>query len=941
VKSPLPAAGKGLDGREEERRKKTAVREAALRAEAERRSAKAAREAAQRAEAEGRQERERERKRTERKFEPIRVGRRNEEAQQQASEVGGAARERGGRPTGDKVLEFRDDKGEERATIGGGADFDGGGTAEKAEPSSNDKSFWKASTATTTTTSSSSAKSATTTTTTTTTTAAAAAAAAAGRAKADTNEWTAPLQTLKYETRADGVGSLTVNDSVLAATTWGLKSRGYDLGSFVGSLANERGMKAYEVGSEFSASAAREGSPVQSARERELFEETLRGVKVPWKSGAQERLFGLRHAEQLRGEMKRGNPPMNEGATKAFYELMVKEEGRGYLLVVNDETARNIPRMKISPIFMLEQGEKYRMVKDYSQRSTRELHERSINENTNRSDDPEPTFGGTQLRILRKAFQMRREWPGKYIVAIKNDEEAAFMRVHMHLDHCAPFSFRIGTDLIGIPLRLGMGWNRSPAIQSCVASTIARLVSKTGANEVTETDLNFAVGYEPKTTDTRTIVEVPTDETTQPDPMNPFDPWGGMPVEDYIDDLWGMTFTEPASLMRMYAAALNVGVHRIFRRQAEGERAYRPEVISQKKLAQEGWFDTVRTSLGIEVDLTRAEVSVPPKKAKDLLQLLSSFGGETGSFDDMESLVGKLNHAALGVWAGPYFLRRLYDALQGLGIEGPGANRIRLDEAVMEELDFWRGALQEQVPVPLSSFVHRKATWRGASDACGTGMGGYWRIEGKYGVRDYCWSVPFSKELSSQFISASTLDGTFTVNTAELLAVVLNFEVLVAVLSAEGREADIAGSCPLSMCDNMSSCAWLEKKSSRGEKESLLMREFGEFVRLWKLNPVTHWCKGEDNTFADFMSRYMRNGGIKFGGVHSPEEACAWVRKNIANTNPIPFVFSEQVISNVRLSQRLKLLGAPFSRTRATPTSGMKLAIENGAGGANIVRRST
>lgn len=97
-------------------------------------------------------------------------------------------------------------------------------------------------------------------------------------------------------------------------------------------------------------------------------------------------------------------------------------------------------------------------------------------------------------------------------------------------------------------------------------------------------------------------------------------------------------------------------------------------------------------------------------------------------------------------------------------------------------------------------------------------------------------------------------------------------------------------------------------------------------MRQWKLNPVTPSVKGESNAFADFTSRYMRDGGSRNSeGVASIHEACAWIRENTAGSNPIPFLFTPQVALSVRLPAMLQ--------------SGMRVALASGVGGTAIVRQ--
>jgi len=749
----------------------------------------------------------------------------------------------------------------------------------------------------------------------------------------------APLQALRVEADGPNIGQLSIDWEVVGDIEKGLNEHG-GLGGYLQHLATKERRSAYRIGSEFAPNAAAEGWSVQSPREREMFKEVLEGVRIPWAAGAKRKLFGRDHKQRLQREMARQTPARTAEAELAFSKAVVNDMRRGYLLVVSDECAKGIKNMKVSPTFMVEQKDKFRRINDYTEKRHGRADPHSINSNTNAERDAEPDFGKTKMKIFRQAWQIRRERPGEPIVIYKIDEDSAFLRIHVHPEDCAAFSYRVAPGLIGVPLRLQMGWKRSPALQSVVSASIARTISATSAKDVREEGYLHAKGFEPRVNDERPITETTTDETAQPDPSRPFDPEAGAPTGAYIDDLISLTLGI-ASLMSAYAAGVNEIFHRFFRRLERHEEAFRDEVISVKKLLADGFWSTTHVVLGTMLDTTLQEVSVPPEKAEALLRILAGMEGSACDFDDLRSLIGKLQDASLGVWAGPYYLRRLFDALIGLDVGGENGNRVSLTPEVHEELQFWVQALTEQVPVPLSHFIHRHATWRGASDACGSGMGGYWRLKIGNEWRDYCWSVPFDDELKAQFVSATNPGGTFTINTAELLAILINFEVLVLILQGEGMEHLVRGSLALCMCDNSASVSWVERKSSKGEKESILLRALGDFVREWRIEPVAFWVAGEDNVFADFMSRYQIEGGKKFGGVASVHEACDWLKANVEGvTNPIPFLFTPQVTSTTRLKERLTLLQRPYSRTIATRRSATTIGLESGAAGVDIVRRT-
>lgn len=72
------------------------------------------------------------------------------------------------------------------------------------------------------------------------------------------------------------------------------------------------------------------------------------------------------------------------------------------------------------------------------------------------------------------------------------------------------------------------------------------------------------------------------------------------------------------------------------------------------------------TFLGFELDSLRNEIRVPEQKMEDIKREMAGWIGKRSCRKkELESLVGRLNHASRVVQPGKTFMRRLFEALAG------------------------------------------------------------------------------------------------------------------------------------------------------------------------------------------------------------------------------------------------------------------------------------
>lgn len=133
--------------------------------------------------------------------------------------------------------------------------------------------------------------------------------------------------------------------------------------------------------------------------------------------------------------------------------------------------------------------------------------------------------------------------------------------------------------------------------------------------------------------------------------------------------------------------------------------------------------DTTLTFLGFELDSRRLEVRLPHGKLEELRRLVQQWKGKrSGMMRDLESLIGKLAHAAQVVGPGKTFLRRMFELKAAVQhIKG----KFRLSSGFRSDilwwasfLDSWNGVRMMSEHSQLQAKVH---IWTDASGNFGCG----------------------------------------------------------------------------------------------------------------------------------------------------------------------------------------------------------------------------
>lgn len=196
--------------------------------------------------------------------------------------------------------------------------------------------------------------------------------------------------------------------------------------------------------------------------------------------------------------------------------------------------------------------------------------------------------------------------------------------------------------------------------------------------------------------------------------------------------------------------------------------------------------------LGWALETRRLIVKLPGDKfiawSVDIAEILRT---GTVTFGDLESCVGRLNHAAYVIPLSRHFLGRLYARITPAK---PKRQQLTLSQVELDDLKTWLHFLDNaRSGISMNLLTHRTPTNIGISDSCPYGLGGFtWHGR--------AWRLRIPTE--------SPLYGLHTANNAlEFLAMVVNVWLMVIDSPAPYQ-------CFLGLGDSTSAIGWLFHSSS-------------------------------------------------------------------------------------------------------------------------------
>jgi hypothetical protein len=322
--------------------------------------------------------------------------------------------------------------------------------------------------------------------------------------------------------------------------------------------------------------------------------------------------------------------------------------------------------------------------------------------------------------------------------------------------------------------------------------------------------------------------------------------------EVFVDDFIGLVQSSNETTLRHHSRALLHGIHQVFPPNITPDNA-----ISLKKLVLEGegLWATAKEILGWIFNGLDRTMHLPPTKVqaiKDTIQLTLRQGRIT--FKNFESLIGKCQHACLGIPGGRALLPPLYTTLAAASRNNQRTVRIHRNSAQARALQDIQTFIKlvGKNPVHCQQLVPGQPAYLGYCDACKFGAGGIW-ISGITNLHPIVWRVQWPQNIVNGVAA-----GTITINDLEMAGIVLQYLLLEQLVDMEHLHLAI-------WCDNTSAVAWTTKMSS---SKSIIGQQLTRALAARMItNKSSHVAAisiaGTDNTMADLASRSFKNTGAQ------------------------------------------------------------------------------
>ena len=542
--------------------------------------------------------------------------------------------------------------------------------------------------------------------------------------------------------------------------------------------------------------------------------------------------------------LRRGNHQAVKAHSAAVQTLLRKEVLQGWQLPLPRHRILHLPGVLLAPLGLVTQatinsrGEitpKHRLTHDQSFEIQPGV---SVNSRL-LPDQLTPCRYGTALRrFLHFIVDLRRRHPATRILLTKLDFKAAYRRLHM-APETAIQSAVVFDDFALVALRLTFGGAPCPShwsdLSEIACDTCNKLARCPAWNPRQHPQLRsphqdrfvgpprFLPPNIPCAPAQPTIVDVLSDDS-------PF-------TECYLDDLFTCFLDNPLTLWQGASITLLV-LHLLGRPLAAHEPLPRDDLLSFEKTLAEGTPSETKTILGWELDTRSLLLRLSSDKhtlwQSDIQRLLHQ---PTLTYDDLATLVGRLNHAAYVVPTARAFLCHIRRAEQHALKKG--RSPVTLDTLQLAELQQWHFFLDRaRAGLSLNLLTLRTPTIALRADACEHGIGGYSLSSG------IAWRWP----LPEQFW------GYLTLNLLEYIA------SAVAIAVEIWAHPPNKLSCILSQLDSTTADYWLLRGGSRFHRVERAIhlqvsRWLSTLLLQHELCTYSQWIPGEENIIADSLSR--------------------------------------------------------------------------------------
>ena len=573
--------------------------------------------------------------------------------------------------------------------------------------------------------------------------------------------------------------------------------------------------------------------------------------------------------ELLDSAVRRGAHPTAQqlDAARALRLETLEKVQHGFAQIIPWQRLRKkLPqRLKISPIAAIpHKSRQYRMILDLSFAFADDGHRwPSVNAATDRSVAPlqAMTQLGKVLPRLIHALATLPETKGP-ILLMKADIKDGFWRITVPEAEEYNFAYVLpqlpedATDdpYVVIPSALQMGWTNSPP-EFCAATETARDVAES---------LRTLPSLPMHPLECKTINQhelftaLKHPHAWSPDTLQDRLQNLNYLFEVYVDDFIGLIQATDEGILRHHTRALFHAIHSVFPpASVTGHSGGDP--ISEKKLEEgEGIWAARKEILGWLFDGIARTIELPPKKVTKIEETITRIlRTKSCTNTELQSLLGKLQHASLGIPGGRGLLCPLYKKLD------THTHTIRKHVSIPRDSHEYRllydfRALIHLVgsrPTHCAQLIAGIPSYIGFCDACKYGAGGVWFAGSKY-LDPIVWRLEWPEDIPGQLISSANPKGTLTINDLELAALLLHYLVLEQLVDLKHQHA-------AAWVDNKSTVAWATKlASNRSKVAQRLIRALSLRHCANESSPLAALSiMGIRNRMADVASRSFRKSG--------------------------------------------------------------------------------
>ena len=525
-------------------------------------------------------------------------------------------------------------------------------------------------------------------------------------------------------------------------------------------------------------------------------------------------------------------------------------------LIKWDDIKHNPPtNLKVSPLAAIpHKSREFCMILDLSYNiKINGIKLQSVNETSNKNLAPQHAMFELGNVILRIVWALATADPNIPFLFTKVDLKDGYWRMCVNANDAWNFAYVLPklkpsepTRLV-IPDALQMGWSESPPF-FCAATETAR--------DVAMKNIQNKASLEPHPLESIMLGDANFDflpKTYQNQPTEFI-----KLLEVYIDDFIGVIQAKSVEELQQFTRAVLHAIYNTFPPPELTGSTMGPP-ISEKKLTEEGLWQTCKEILGWTFDGIQRTIELAPQKCKKLRSTILD-AVEFGRNDpkkyiplkQFKQLHGKLQFATVALALGKPLMGPLDNALRIA--RNKNRSRIIISTELRQALMDWRYIIKliGSRPTFCQELVPTKPVYQGFVDACKWGVGGVW-FSGTEPLQPIVWFQKWPEHIQNRLITDDNPYGDITIAELELMGVFIQWIILEQCTTPDKLHCNSVAI----WCDNLPAVAWLYKmRNSSSKWASRILRALA--IRLQHFRaalPAIDHLSGLFNIMSDFASR--------------------------------------------------------------------------------------